>query len=245
MRLLALTAASVAVFAFTIPQIPQLLAQGPDMPSGASVNQDNTDQARSSGGSSTKSNARWQSHSGSYKRSGSAAGTDKSQAKMRISAKSRKATVRGRSSIRVGVSSESREKVMMRHKRAHGVARLNEEAGRDIVIKHKRPHRVAALGYEPRRHIVIHRIHRRHPGVAVTTGETTRTTVRSRMGSDVKVRTGMRSRETTGSATMIHRGQSSSSKGPSGSQSGKPARGSAGNKSGGSSSTTTGQGSYR
>jgi hypothetical protein len=241
-----LTVATVAVFAFAIPQIPQVLAQNPDKQSGASVNQGKADEAHSSGNASTRSNARGKSLGGNPARPGSSAGggAEKSQARVGISAKSREATVRGRSSTRIGVNSESRENVTIRHKRARGVALLKGETERDIVIKRKRAHRAAALSYEPRRHIVVKR---RHPGVAVTTGETTRTTVKSRMGSNTNVRAGVRSRETTGSSTMIHRGQSGSSsrlsRSPSGSHSGGQSRGGGtGTQSGGNAGSTTGQG---
>jgi hypothetical protein len=243
MKLFALTVATAAAFAFAISQIPQVLAQNPDTQLGSSVNQGNADQARSSGSASMRSNARGQSLGGSSEQSKSSAsgGAEKSQARVGISAKSREATVRGRSSTRIGVNSESRENVMIRHKRAHGVALLKGETERNIVIKRKRAHGAAALSYEPRRHIVVKR---RHPGVAVTTGETTRT-VKSR--SDANVHAGVRSRETTGSSTMIHRGQngssSRSSRSPSGSQSGGQSRGSgAGTQSGDNASSTTGQG---
>jgi hypothetical protein len=141
-----------------------------------------------------------------------------------ISAKSREATIRGRSQTRFGVSSGSREDVVIKRKRAHGVVALNDE---------------------PRRHVVIKR---RHPGVAITTGEASRTTVRNRVGRDVNVRAGVRSRETTGSSIEINRGQISSSsslRGSSDSKSGNETRSNAGDHSRGNARSTTGQGSNR
>jgi hypothetical protein len=218
MRLFALTAATAAVVAFAIPQIPHVLAQGPDTQSGASAQQGNAGQGRGSGDAATRSDSRGQSVGGRSEDSERFAGakSKKSQTSVGISAKSREATIRGRSQTRIGVNSGSREDVVVKRKRAHGVVVLNDK---------------------PRRHVLIKR---RHPGVAITTGETSRTTVRSRVGRDVNVRAGMRSRETTGSSTEIKRGQSSSSSSLRGSSDSK-----SGNQTRGNARSTTGQGSNR
>jgi hypothetical protein len=226
MRLFVLTATTATVFAFAISQMPSAPAQGADTQSGASVNQSNADQGRSSGSGSSQSNAGGKSLSGSAERSGSSKGAraEKGQTRVGISTKSREASVRGRSATHI---------------------RVNSERGEGIIIKRKRAHGIAMLNHEPRRHIVIKKT---HPGVAVTTGETTRATVRSHIGSGANVGAGKRSRETTGSSTTINRSQSSSSsssKRSSGSQSGNQSRGNAGNQPSGSPNTTTGQGSNR
>jgi hypothetical protein len=100
---------------------------------------------------------------GSDTQSGASAQHKKSQTGVGISAKSREATTRGRTQARIGVKSGSRADVIVKRKRARGVVVLNDE---------------------PRRHVVIKR---RHPGVAITTGDTSRTPVRSRVSRDMNV----------------------------------------------------------
>jgi hypothetical protein len=141
------------------------------------------------------------------------------------------------------VSSGSREDIVLKRKRAHGVITFNDEPrrGEDIVLKRKRAHGVITFNDEPRRRVVIKK---RQPDFAI---ETTRTT-RSRLGGEVNVRTGIRSHETTGSSTTINRSESSSassSRGSRGMQSGGQARGNAGGRSGGNATGTTGQGNSR
>jgi hypothetical protein len=79
MRLLALTAASAALCVFATTQIPQVLAQGTNIQTGASANQGNAEQGRSSGGASTQSNSRGQSSSGSSERSTAGVRAEKSR----------------------------------------------------------------------------------------------------------------------------------------------------------------------
>ncbi len=232
MRLLTLTV-TAGVLAFAVTQIPQVLAQSPDTQSGASPQQSSAGQTSGSGSASTRSNARGQSISGRAESSGQSAGvrSESSQTSVGGGAKNRGATIRSRSQTRIGMNSGTREEILLKRKRAHGAVVFNQE---------------------PRHRMVMHHvvIKRRQPGVAVT-GETSGTTVRSRVGGETNVRAGVHARETTGSSTTINRSQSSRSqsssssslKGSSGSQSGQT-RGSAGNQPGGNPSTT-GQGSNR
>jgi hypothetical protein len=129
-------------------------------------------------------------------------------------------TIRGRSRSHVRVSSGSREDIVLKRRRAHGVVVYNDEPERRVIIKK-----------------------RRHP--SITVGETSRIVTRSHGGGDVNIRTSVRSRETTsGSATTVNRSQSSATS--KGSLSGGKARGAAasqsgGNATGGNARGTTGQ----
>jgi hypothetical protein len=87
MRLFVLTAATAALCAFAITQIPQVLAQGTNIQTGASANQGNAEQGPS-GGASTQSNSRGQSSSGSSERSTAGVRAEKSRARVGISARS-------------------------------------------------------------------------------------------------------------------------------------------------------------
>jgi hypothetical protein len=129
---------------------------------------------------------------------------------------------------RVGVSSGSREDIVFRRKRAHGVVVYDDEPVHRVIIKK-----------------------RRNPNVAIV-GETSRIVTRSHVGSGVNVSTSVHGHETTSwSATTVNRSESSASgtsRGSLHSQSGGQTRatgGSAGSTSGGNSRSTTGQGTSR
>jgi hypothetical protein len=86
-------------------------------------------------------------------------------------------TIRGHPQTRVGVSSDRREDIVLRRKRAHGVVVYNDE---------------------PERHVIIKK--RRHPSISVV-GETDRIITRRHGGGDINVRTSVRSQTTSGSVT--------------------------------------------
>jgi hypothetical protein len=121
----------------------------------------------------------------------------------------------------------------------------------DIILKRKRAHGVIVYNDEPERRVIIKK--RRHPSIAVV-GETSRIVTRSHGGGDIRVRTSVRSRETTsGSAATVKRSQgsvSAASRGSlhsesSGQTQGAAASGNPGNAAAGNSRTTTGQGPNR
>jgi len=244
MRLIALSVATAALVAFAIPQIPRVQAQGSNTQSGANASQSTTGQSttgqsrRSDGASTRGSNSRGASVGERSENAGRSAGVR--SGKSQSHTKSSETTVGGHSQTRIGVNSGSREDIVIKRKRAHGVVTFNDEPRRRVVIKRRHPD-VITFNDEPRRRVVIKR---RVPDVAIETSRTTR----SRVGGEVNVRTGIRSHETTGSSTTINRSESSSassSRGSRGMQSGGQARGNAGGRSGGNATGTTGQGNTR
>jgi hypothetical protein len=130
--------------------------------------------------------------------------------------------IRGPSQTHVGIASGSREDIILKRKRAHGVIVSNDEPAQHVIIKK-----------------------RRQPSLAVV-GEIGRTVTRRHVGSDVNERTGVRSRETS----TVNRRESSvsgTSRGSLHSQSSGQTRGtgSGGNQGAGNAGSTTGQGNSR
>jgi hypothetical protein len=209
---LASTAAAVLAFGFS----PQSLAQGGNTPAGASTSQSGSGgQARGSGNTAASSTS-GQATGGRAQNNGGRAQNDiglkseKTETSTKVGSNSGGATIRERSRTRVSVYSGGREDVIVHRRRPHGMIVYNDE-----IIRH-RPHGYVTYNDEPRRRIVVKE---RHPGVSVTE----RTVTRSRMGADINVRGGERSREvtTTGSASRISPSQGSNpSRQSSGSQAG-------------------------
>jgi hypothetical protein len=224
MRSLALTVATVAVLALAFPQVPRVLAaDDSDTLSGAGASRDGAaSQTRMSDGESDKGG---QSLSGRSESSEQSTGvkSKKSQARMRIGAKTGKTSIRGRSQTSVGLSSEPKQRVVI-HKHSRGVVALSEPR-RGAVI-HQRGRGTFAFSGEPRRGVVIHKrgrgavalseprrrvmIHGRQPGMTIT-GETRRhVNERSRqmMGSSATINRSARGRAGGVSGTTGQKGQS-------------------------------------
>jgi hypothetical protein len=225
MKLLATIVAIAALGGFAATQSLQVFAQAANAQIGASTSQGGAGgRGKSSAGVSVRGSASSGrsagGHTDTVKRTGVRSET--THVSLGLGSKS-ETRIHGRSQTRLGLSSGSREDIVLRRKRANGVVVYNDE---------------------PERHVIIKK--RRHPSIAI--GETSRIVTRRHGAGDINIRTSVRSRETTGaSAITVNRGQSSASKGSLRSQSTGQAHGSAGGnasgQAGSKASITTGQGS--
>jgi hypothetical protein len=241
---LATTAAAAIAFGFS----PPLLAQGANTQGGASTNQSATgSQARGAGNSATSSTSgqattSGQANGGRAQNNGGRAQNDvglkskKTQSSAKIGSNGSPVSIRERSRTRVGVYYGGREDVIAHRRRPHGMIVYNDDPSSRLIIRH-RPHGFVTYSDEPRRRIVIRE---RHPGVSV--GE--RTVTRSRMGAEINIRGGERSREvTTGSASRMSPSQGSNApRQSSGSQAGAETHAPGGNA--GKQPSTTGQATH-
>jgi hypothetical protein len=111
----------------------------------------------------------------------------------------------------------------------------NDEPSSRLIVRH-RPYSFVTYNNEPRRRFV----EERHPGVSISE----RSMTRSRLGADINVRGGERSREaTTGSSSRTNPSQNSNvSRQSSGSKAGEETRALGGNA--GKQPSTTGQASH-
>jgi hypothetical protein len=146
MRLLAVTVVSATVLAFAFPQTPRVLAQWSD--SGAANRPLQLD-----GGPSLGSDNRGQSFGGQSEgtEQSGASSSEKSQARV---GKTGETAFRGRSQTHIGLSFQSRHRVVI-HKRGPRFFAFNHPRHRFVI--HRRGHRVVAFN-EPRRHVMISRI---------------------------------------------------------------------------------------
>ncbi len=235
MTLRTLVLASTAVAALSFGFSPQLLAEGANTQAGASMSQGASGgQARgtaNAAASSTSGQAGGRAqNNGGRAQNDAGLKSGKTETHVKIGANGGGATIRERSRTHVSVYSGGREDVILHRRRPHGMIVYNDE-----VVRH-RPHGYVTYNDEPRRRFVVKE---RHPGVSVSE----RTVTRSRMGAEINVRGGERSRETTGSASRMSPSQgSTASKPSSGSQAGAETHAPSGNA--GKQPSTTGQATH-
>jgi len=148
-RLLALTVGTACVLAFAVPQAPRVLAQGSD--TGAVGRPLQLD-----GGPSLGSDNGGQSSGGGSERTEPSAGV-RSEKNQTSAGKTGGTTIRERSHVSIGLSSERKHRVVI-HRRGHRVVALNAPRHRFAIHRHGH-HLVAFSG--PRHRFVIHRHGRR------------------------------------------------------------------------------------
>jgi hypothetical protein len=236
MTLRTIVLASTAVAAFSFGFSPQLLAQGANAQPGASTSQGASGGGARGARNTAASSTSGQANGGRAQNNGGRAQNDaglkseKTETSVKIGSNGGGTTIRDRSRTHVTVYSGGREDVILHRRRPHGMIVYNDD-----IIRH-RPHGYVTYDNEPRRRIVVNE---RRPGISVSE----RTVTRTRMGADINVRGGERSRQTTGSASRMSPSQGSNAPKPSsGSQAGAETHAPGGNA--GKQPSTTGQATH-